>query len=96
MRIVIRFFAGMRERAGSGAMALDVPEGTTVDGAIAAAEREFGGGQSLPSRLMTAVNGEYVRGDAVLLEGDELALIPPVSGGCRRHSFWGFSERSRC
>ena len=62
-------------------MALDVPEGTTVDGAIAAAEREFGGGQSLPSRLMTAVNGEYVRGDAVLLEGDELALIPPVSGG---------------
>ena len=81
MRIVIRFFAGMRERAGSGVMAVDVPDGATVDEAVAAAVRQMEGEWVLPSRLMRAVNGEYVEGDAVLHEGDELAVIPPVSGG---------------
>ena len=71
----------MRERAGSGAMALDVADGTTVDGAVGAVMRELEGDRLLPPRLMRAVNGEYVDGDAVLGEGDELALIPPVSGG---------------
>ncbi len=71
----------MRERAGMGAMVLDVPEGATVDQAMAEVVRTAQGGQALPSRVMKAVNGEYADGDAVLREGDELALIPPVSGG---------------
>ena len=83
----------MRERAGSGAMAVDVPDGATVDAAMAAALGQMEGERVLPSRLMKAVNGEYVKGDAVLREGDELALIPPVSGGCRGHSFWAVSKR---
>ena len=79
----------MRERAGSGTMAVDVRDGATVDEAVAEVVRTVRGGQTLPSRVMKAVNGEYAEGDAVLRDGDELALIPPVSGGCRGHSFLG-------
>jgi len=81
MEITIRVFAAMRERAGIGERTFDLPDGTTVADAIQAAAREAGEGWLLPSRLMTAVNGEYAEGDAVLRDGDELALIPPVSGG---------------
>ena len=77
----------MREHAGAGAIGLDVPDGATVDEAVAVVMREMEGEWRLPGRLMKAVNEEYVRGDAVLQDGDELALIPPVSGGCRGHFF---------
>ena len=81
MRITVRLFAGVRERAGAGVMALSLPDGATVEEAVEAVLRELGGERVLPSRLLTAVNEEYVRRDTVLLDGDELALIPPVSGG---------------
>ncbi|MBM3957067.1 MAG: molybdenum cofactor biosynthesis protein MoaE [Gemmatimonadetes bacterium] len=81
MRITVRLFAGVRERVGAGVMALSLPDGATVEEAVAAALEDVEGGESLPSRLLTAVNEEYVRRDTVLRDGDELALIPPVSGG---------------
>ena len=87
--VTVRFFAGMRERAGSGATALDVRDGATVDEVVAEVVRTVRGGQALPSRVMKAVNGEYVKGNALLREGDELALIPPVSGGVAQPLFLG-------
>lgn len=66
----------LRQRAGAGEVVLDLPEGARVRDALA----ELGGlADGLP--LVMAVNREYAPEDQVLDGGDELALIPPVSGG---------------
>ena len=76
MTVTVRLFAMLRERAGAGEIALDLPDGARVEDAIAALGAVAEG---LP--LVMAVNREYAPGDRVLDAGDELALIPPVSGG---------------
>jgi molybdopterin synthase catalytic subunit/molybdopterin converting factor small subunit len=76
MVVHVRLFAALRERAGRDAIDLELPEGALVSDALAAVEDLA---RDLP--LVLAVNREYAsRGDA-LSSGDELALIPPVSGG---------------
>jgi molybdopterin synthase catalytic subunit len=75
MRVTVRLFAVLRERAGSESVELELPDGATVNDAIAAVPVADG----VP--VVMAVNREVAPGDAVLSAGDELALIPPVSGG---------------
>jgi MoaE-MoaD fusion protein len=75
MRITVRLFAVLRERAGRDTLELDLADGATVRDAIAAADVPDG----LP--VVMAVNRSYADADATLQAGDELALIPPVSGG---------------
>ncbi len=68
----------LRERAGSGEVVIDLPDGARVRDALS----ELGAlADGLP--LVLAVNREYAPEDQVLAAGDELALIPPVSGGSR-------------
>ena len=74
----MRLFAMLRERAGAGELTLELADGARVADALAEL-RELAGG--LP--LVMAVNREYASEDTVLDPGDELALIPPVSGGER-------------
>ncbi len=82
MEIELRLFAVLRERAGRERLALELPEGSTVADAIAAAGREPGLGEILGRMpVRAALNREYVDADAPVAGGDELALIPPVSGG---------------
>lgn len=81
MKVRILFFAGMRERAGTRAAELDLPAGATVSAAIASAQSATPRKWTITSRVMTAVNEEYVELAHELRDGDELALIPPVSGG---------------
>lgn len=81
MKVRVLFFAGMRDRAGTGRAELNLPAGANVEAAIAMAQSATPKRWSVTSRLMTAVNEEYVALDHELSEGDELALIPPVSGG---------------
>ncbi len=76
MQVRVRLFAGLRERAGAGEIELELPEGARVRDALAQLERLTG---DVP--VVMAVNREYARGDEALHAGDELALIPPVSGG---------------
>jgi molybdopterin synthase catalytic subunit/molybdopterin converting factor small subunit len=76
MQVRIRLFAGLRERAGSGEVALELPEGARVADALAAL-RDLTG--DVP--VVMAVNREYADEQLTLAGGDELALIPPVSGG---------------
>jgi MoaE-MoaD fusion protein len=78
MRVRIRLFAGLRERAGWGEREVDVGGGT-VDDVWAA----LGLGDE-PAGLLYAVNQEYAKRDRQLAEGDEVAVIPPVSGGAFR------------
>ncbi len=82
MEVELRLFAVLRERAGRDRLTVELPEGATVAEALAAAGREPGLGEilaALPVRV--AVNREYATPEAIVAAGDELALIPPVSGG---------------
>lgn len=74
--INVRLFAALRERAGRDELELELPDGACVRDALAAVD-DLAGGLS----LVLAINREYADPDAKLSPGDELALIPPVSGG---------------
>jgi molybdopterin synthase catalytic subunit len=76
MVVRVRLFAILRERAGTGELELELPEGARVADALESVGALADG---LP--LVMAVNREYADADATLHAGDELALIPPVSGG---------------
>ena len=76
MKITVRLFAILRERAGSDRLELELPEGARVSDALAEVDHLAGG-----LKLVMAVNREYAAADHPLAPGDELALIPPVSGG---------------
>lgn len=83
MRIQAQLFAILRERAGSETVATELPEGATVADALAAfGESHPKLGEALAEMtVVMAVNHEYATPGQVLEEGDELALVPPVSGG---------------
>jgi MoaE-MoaD fusion protein len=76
MHVRVRLFAGLRERAGADEVELELPEGALVSDAL-----ERLSGVTEGTRVVMAVNQEYADPDATLEPGDELALIPPVSGG---------------
>ncbi len=76
MEVTVRLFAVLRQRAGQDAVALQLPEGARVRDALAAL-----GDVTADVPCVMAVNREYAGDDALLHAGDELALIPPVSGG---------------
>jgi molybdopterin synthase catalytic subunit len=69
-------FAGLRERAGADEVALELPDGARVRDALASMHELTAG---VP--VVMAVNHEYASENETLNPGDELALIPPVSGG---------------
>jgi molybdopterin synthase catalytic subunit len=74
MRVSVRLFAGLRERAGIGRLELeDVARAGDVWERLDLGEE--------PGGLLYAVNREYVERSHELRDGDEVALIPPVSGG---------------
>ena len=81
MDVTVRLFAGLREHAGAGTVARRLGGGATVADAIA--QLRAGALAGLPDNapFVAAVAREYVREDHPLAEGDELALVPPVSGG---------------
>ena len=76
MRVTVRLFAALRERAGTGRREIELPQGAVVGDVFAA----LGIGAE-PAGLSYALNQEYAERTAPLSEGDEIALITPVSGG---------------
>ena len=82
MRVTVRLFAMLRERAGSDSVEIELADGATVADAIDALGRDPEVGElaaRLPLRI--AINREYAPSDAPIASSDELAAIPPVSGG---------------
>jgi molybdopterin synthase catalytic subunit/molybdopterin converting factor small subunit len=79
VHVTVRLFAGLRERAGFGSRQLELGEGARVADVWRALELG-----DEPAGLLYAVNKAYAAADAALGEGDEVALIPPVSGGAFR------------
>jgi MoaE-MoaD fusion protein len=81
VNVTVRLFAGLRERAGTGERSVELADGSSVDdvwAALALGDR--------PEGLLYAVNKAYADGASRLADGDEVALIPPVSGGAFRLS----------
>jgi MoaE-MoaD fusion protein len=76
MRVQIRLFASLRERAGASELTLELPDGALVSDALSELRWLIG-----DLRAVLAVNREYASDATPLRAGDELALIPPVSGG---------------
>lgn len=82
MEVSVRLFAMLRQTFGADRVDLDLADGSTVADALdALREIEGIGGTIAMMPLVMAVNRDYAPPDAPLSEGDELALIPPVSGG---------------
>ena len=82
MFVNVRLFAMLRERAGRGEVRVELRDGATVREAMDAVAGEHGLGDLFGRMpIVMAVNREYASADSVLTEADELALIPPVSGG---------------
>ena len=81
MRIKVYLFARLCDIVGTNEIEREVPIGTTVrmlwDNLIA----DFAGLEAYGESLSSAVNAEYARMDVVLNDGDEVAFLPPVSGG---------------
>jgi molybdopterin synthase catalytic subunit len=81
LRIRVRLFAMQREAAGTKEVRLEVPLGATVDDAWNAVVEVVPALAPGRSSLRFAVNGEYADPGRSLADGDEVACIPPVSGG---------------
>ena len=73
MPVTVRLFAGLRERAGWSRREVEAASVGEVWGSLELGDE--------PKGLLYAVNKEYAERDRVLADGDEVALIPPVSGG---------------
>ena len=81
MLVTIRLFARLRELAGTGELREELPEGATARSAwraLAARCPELAAYETIVS---CAVNEEYARFNTTLRDGDEVAFLPPVSGG---------------
>jgi molybdopterin converting factor subunit 1 len=81
MLVTIRLFARLREIAGTDTLERDVPDGASARDVWAGLTREFPELAPYETTISCAVNEEYARLTAQLKAGDELAFLPPVSGG---------------
>jgi molybdopterin synthase sulfur carrier subunit len=80
MNLTVALFGIAREIVGQPSLALIVPSGQSAAGLLADLRAQYPGLAELRS-LAVAVNNEYATGEVPLHERDEIALIPPVSGG---------------
>ena len=81
MRIAVRTFAAYRQAIGQGAFTLDLPAGTTPGQVWSTLAERYPDLRRFPPPARFAVNDEFVGPEHALVEQDEVALIPPVSGG---------------
>ena len=76
-----RLFARLREQAGTDAETIELPAGSTVADVYEAIQRLHPGLHADRGVVRAALNQEFAEWDAVVADGDEVAFIPPVSGG---------------
>ena len=81
MQVTVKFFATYRELAGSKERSLRVPDGATVRDVLISIYEKHPRLKAHEDAMILAVNHEFADPAAVLREGDEVALMPPMSGG---------------
>jgi molybdopterin synthase sulfur carrier subunit len=83
--VSLLYFAWLRERVGTGAESLELPDGVATVGALVAWLRARGPNYesafATPRVVRCAVNQEFAAPDAPVKPGDEIAFFPPVTGG---------------
>jgi molybdopterin converting factor subunit 1 len=80
MKVSVRLFAGLRERAGAQHIEVELPDGALVEDLLAAMA-QTPVGELRPGQCVVAINREYAGAGEPVRAEDEIALIPPVSGG---------------
>lgn len=83
LTVNVLFFAGARQRAGTARVQLQLQQPTTVHKAAQAACQAAPSKHQLPSNVAFAVNNSYAQADKLVNDGDEIAILPPVSGGAQ-------------
>jgi molybdopterin converting factor subunit 1 len=81
MRVTVRLFARLRDLAGSGELVRDVETPATVETVWRALVDEMPGLRDYERTMSVAVNADYAKMSAKVSDGDEVAFLPPVSGG---------------
>ena len=81
MRVTIRLFARLRDIAGAAELFRDVSPGATIRTVWRELVTEFPDLAGYERSISSAVNADYARMDAAVHDGDEIAFLPPVSGG---------------
>lgn len=81
MQVRALFFASYRDLTGTDSLAVSLPEQATVGVLVEQLRQPGGAGARLPERPAVAVNMRYAKLDTPITDGDEIAFIPPVSGG---------------
>ena len=81
MRVTVRLFARLRDLAGTGELIRDIPAPATVRSVWNQLTGELPSLVEYESTMSVAVNAEYARMAADVHDGDEVAFLPPVSGG---------------
>lgn len=81
IRVRVLFFASLRDAAGAAESTLELPDGARVSDAWSEAVRRWPALGARKASTAIAVNGSIARAEARLADGDEIALLPPVSGG---------------
>jgi molybdopterin converting factor subunit 1 len=81
MRVTIRLFARLRELIGSGEMIREAPSGATIRTVWNGLVAEYPSIAPYSESMSCAINAEYARMTTPVSDGDEVAFLPPVSGG---------------
>jgi molybdopterin converting factor subunit 1 len=81
MRVTVRLFARLRDLAGAGELVRDVAAPATVKTVWQTLVAEMPALREYERTMSVAVNADYAKMSAAVAEGDEVAFLPPVSGG---------------
>lgn len=80
-KIKVKLFAILRERVGESEITITVPTGITVNYLNSEILKKYPQLNSFSSKFVTSVNWKVTTGDTIISSRDEIALLPPVSGG---------------
>jgi molybdopterin converting factor subunit 1 len=81
VRVTVKLFARLRDIAGAAELTRDAAPGATIGAVWRALAQEYPELAQYERAISSAVNADYAKMDQVLSDGDEVAFLPPVSGG---------------
>ena len=81
MRVTVRLFARLRDIAGAPELVRDVEAGSTIGSVWRSLADDFPDLAPYGRSISAAVNADYAKMDQAVSDGDEVAFLPPVSGG---------------
>jgi molybdopterin converting factor subunit 1 len=81
MRVTVRLFARLREITGQDRLTRDVPDGSSLRDVWSGLVHEWPALSAFESTVSGAINEEYARMNRPVQDGDDVAFLPPVSGG---------------